>query len=74
VKLGDEDVPNATQQPDLFWSAIDWGVRGAGAILLLILSVGWKDYRRTLDKVSQLEKAIAVLETEIENLKDRRHG
>jgi len=68
------DVPGSTpQQPDLFWSAIDWAVRGAGAILLLILSVGWRDYRRTLDKVGELEKAIAVLEEAVKNLKDRGH-
>jgi hypothetical protein len=63
-----------TQQPDIFWTAIDWAVKGAGALLLLVLSVGWKDYRRRMDQITELEKAVVRLETEISNLKEQRHG
>lgn len=64
----------STQQPDMFWGAIDWAVRGAGAILLLILSVGWKDYRDRIEKINKLEKEVEVLKAEITNLKERIHG
>ena len=66
-------MPN-TQQPDLFWAAIDWAIRGAGALLLLVLTFGWKDYRQRLDKINVLERDIEVLKAEIMNLKDRIHG
>jgi hypothetical protein len=66
-------MPN-TQQPDLFWSAVDWAVKGAGAILLLILSVGWKDYRDRIKQIGELEKQMAVLSAEIQNLKDSKRG
>jgi hypothetical protein len=62
-------VQNA-QAPDIFWVGLDWAVRGAGAILLLILSVGWKDYRERMGKISELETEVAVLKKEIENLKE----
>jgi hypothetical protein len=62
-------VQNA-QAPDIFWTGIDWAVRGAGAILLLILSVGWKDYRDKMGRIPVLETEIAVLKKEIENLKE----
>jgi hypothetical protein len=41
-------------QPDFFWTAIDWAVRGAGALLLLILTVGWKDYRKNIKMINEL--------------------
>jgi hypothetical protein len=47
-------INQATSQPDLFWSAIDWAIRGAGALLLLILTVGWKDYRRNIKMITEL--------------------
>lgn len=61
-------------QPDLFWTAIDWAVKGAGAILLLILSVGWKDYRQRMNQITELDAEIRVLKAEVENLKGRLYG
>jgi hypothetical protein len=66
-------MPANTQQPDLFWAAIDWAVRGAGALLLLILSVGWKDYRDRIKSINELEKKVAVLMAEVNNLKGKDH-
>ena len=63
-----------TGQPDLFWAAIDWAVKGAGAILLLILSVGWKDYRQRMNQITELDAEIRVLKSEVENLKGRLYG
>jgi hypothetical protein len=62
-----------TQQPDIFWTAIDWAVKGAGALLLLILSVGWKDYRERIKKISELELQIEVLKAEVRNIKEWRN-
>jgi hypothetical protein len=67
-------MPNASQQPDLLWSAIDWAVRGAGAILLLVLSFGWKDYRDKIEKINSLDREVEVLKAEIVNLKEWIRG
>jgi hypothetical protein len=40
--------------PDFFWTALDWAVRGAGAILFLILTFGWKDYRKNIKMINEL--------------------
>jgi hypothetical protein len=66
-------VPTNNAQPDLFWAAVDWAVRGAGAILLLILSIGWKDYRDRIKSINDLERQVAVLTAEVNNLKGRNH-
>jgi hypothetical protein len=64
-------MPN-TQQPDLFWAAIDWAVRGAGALLLMVFAFGWKDYREQMKRLIELEKSVAVLVSEVTNLKKDR--
>jgi hypothetical protein len=67
-----ENVANP-QQPDVFWTMVDWAVRGAGAVIAFVLAMGWKDWRTGMRKVTDLEIQMAELRADIKNLKERRH-
>jgi hypothetical protein len=66
-------VPN-TQQGDVLWIAIDWAVKGAGALLAVILTFSWKDYREKAKQITELEKHVAVLQAEVKSLQGDRRG
>jgi len=47
-------VPSTTSQPDLFWMALDWIVKAAGSLLLVVLTLGWKEWRRKISKIDEI--------------------
>ena len=45
---------NSIQTTDFFWTLAEWIVKAAGSALLVILTLGWREWRRKVKMIEEI--------------------